>query len=190
MSFSLRPALPSEIEVLNAIDDDATTLYAEYGLPIELGLGSAFARAELARWLRAAELGRALLAVADTGAGVGFAALDLVDGEPYLDQLAVRVAAMRCGIGGRLLASSAEWARAAGGSALWLTTYAHVPFNRPFYERRGYVVVPEAACGPGILHHLDEQRRYLPAPAQRVVMRCPIWPAPPEAGGGARARSG
>jgi GNAT superfamily N-acetyltransferase len=168
---AIRPALPSEIDVLNAIDDNATTLYAEYGMPIELGHDHAFVRNELARWLRSTELGRAFLAVDEKGMGVGFAALDMVDGEPYLDQLAVRVAAMRRGIGGRLLARSADWARAAGGSAIWLTTYDHVHFNRLYYERHGYVVMPEAACGPGIRHHLDEQRCYLPAPAHRVAMR-------------------
>jgi GNAT superfamily N-acetyltransferase len=169
--LTLRPALPSEIELLNAIDDDATTLYAEYGLPMEFGQGHVFARSELARWLRSAELGRAFLAVDQAGVGVGFAALDVVDGEPYLDQLAVRVAAMRRGIGARLLARSADWACAAGGSALWLTTYDHVPFNRPYYERHGYAVMPEDACPPGILQHIREQQRYLPAPAHRVAMR-------------------
>ncbi|HKO91374.1 MAG TPA: GNAT family N-acetyltransferase [Polyangiaceae bacterium] len=170
-TFSIRKALPGELHVLNALDDDAVTLYAEYGIRIELGPDHVFARDELRRWLRSAELGRTFLAVDGAEKAVGFAALDVVDGEPYLDQLAVAVASMRRGIGGRLLASSAEWARSTGGSALWLTTYDHLPFNRPYYERHGYVVVPESACGPGIVHHLDEQRRHLPAPAQRVAMR-------------------
>jgi len=172
--ITIRSALPGDIDVLNAIDDDATRLYAEQGLPIELAPDHVFVLSELARWLRATELGRAFLAVDDSGTGVGFAALDMVDGEPYLDQLAVRVAAMRRGIGGRLLARSADWARATGGSAIWLTTYDHVHFNRPYYEHRGYVVVPDDACGPGILHHLDEQRQHLPAPLHRVAMRCPL----------------
>jgi GNAT superfamily N-acetyltransferase len=169
--FTIRTASPSEIDVLHAIDEDATRLYAEYGVTIELGPDHVFALAELERWLRSAELGRVFLAVDSSGAGVGFAALDLVDGEPYLDQLAVRVAAMRRGIGGRLLARCADWARGVGGSALWLTTYSQVPFNRPYYERHGYVVTPETAWGPGIRHHIDEQKRHLPAPTHRVAMR-------------------
>jgi GNAT superfamily N-acetyltransferase len=169
--FTIRRALPSEIDVLNDIDDDASTLYAQHGLPIELGQDHVFARAERARWLRATERGRAFLAVDPTGLGVGFAALDVVDDAPYLDQLAVRAAAMRQGIGGRLLARSADWAREAGSSTIWLTTYDHVPFNRPYYERHGYRVMPEEACGPGVLHHIRDQRCYLPAPAQRVAMR-------------------
>jgi GNAT superfamily N-acetyltransferase len=169
--FAVRSALPNELDMLLAIDDDATALYAEHGAAIELHPGHVFVRDERARWLRSAELGRAFIAVDPLGTAVGFAALDKIDGEPYLDQLAVRRVAMRRGVGGALLACSADWARAAGGSAIWLTTYAHLPFNRPYYERRGYVVVPESACGPAIVHHLDEQRRYLPAPDQRVAMR-------------------
>jgi GNAT superfamily N-acetyltransferase len=164
-------AQPSDIAQLRGIDDDASALYAEHGATIDLPADHPFARAELARWLRATELGRVFIAVEPSGARVAFAALDLVDGEPYLDQLAVRCSAMRRGIGGRLLARAAEWARDEGGDALWLTTYAHLPFNRPYYERHGYVVVPQLACGPQLVHHLDEQRRHLPAPEQRVAMR-------------------
>jgi GNAT superfamily N-acetyltransferase len=174
LGFAIRPAVPSDIDALRDIDDDATALYEECGLAIVLGQGHVFVRAELARWSRSIELGRAFVAVDPADTAVGFATLDVVDGQPYLDQLAVRVAAMRRGIGGRLLARAVDWGRAAGGSALWLTTYAHVPFNRPYYERHGHVVVPEEACGPGIRHHIEEQRRYLPAPAERVAMRRPL----------------
>jgi GNAT superfamily N-acetyltransferase len=156
---------------MNDIDDDATRLYAEVGVLIELAPDSVFALGELARWQRSAELGRAFLAVDEDGVGVGFAALDLLDGEPYLDQLAVRRSAMRRGIGSALLARSAAWARAVGGSALWLTTYAHVPFNRPYYERHGYVAMVEGACSAGVRHHLRDQQLHLPAPEQRVAMR-------------------
>jgi N-acetylglutamate synthase-like GNAT family acetyltransferase len=97
-----------------------------------------------------------------------------LDGEPYLDQLAVRIAAMRQGLGRDLLARSADWGRAVGGSALWLTTYAHLSFNQPYYERHGFAVIAESACGAGIRHHLDEQRRNLPLPDQRVAMRRPL----------------
>jgi len=169
--FSVRPALPSELDVLRSIDDDAAALYAEHGLAIELASDHPFVRDEQARWLRSAQLGRAFLALDTAGIAVGFAALDRVDGEPYLDQLAVRASAMRQGIGAALLGLAADWARAAGGSALWLTTYDHLPFNRAYYERHGFAVMPEFACGPGVRRHLDEERRSLPAPLHRVAMR-------------------
>ncbi|MFO7179085.1 MAG: GNAT family N-acetyltransferase [Pseudomonadota bacterium] len=173
-ALTIRPAVPRELDLLQAIDDDATTLYAEYGLSIELGDEHEFVRAELARWRRSAEAGRASLAIDENGAGLAFAALDVLDGEPYLDQLAVRRSAMRRGIGQRLLARSVEVARAIGGSALWLTTYDHLPFNGPYYERHGFVVVPESAWSEGIRRHIEEQRRFLPAPSHRVAMRRPL----------------
>jgi GNAT superfamily N-acetyltransferase len=172
--IGIRTALPSDIGVLHAIDADSCALYAAHGITIDLAPDHVFSRAELGRWLRSAELGRAFIAGDDSGAALGFAALDVLDGEPYLDQLAVRISAMRQGIGGRLIAHAVEWTRTVNGNALWLTTYGHLPFNRPYYERRGFVVVPETECGSGIRHHLDEQRRYLPAPDERVAMRLSV----------------
>jgi GNAT superfamily N-acetyltransferase len=177
-SVSLRRATPAETELLRAIDDDACALYSAYGLAIALPADHPFARDELARWQHSAELGRVWLAVDAAGRGVGFAALDRIGEVLYLDQLSVRMSAMRKGVGRRLLAESLAWARAEGGQALWLTTYAHLPFNRPYYERAGFLAVPEDECSAGILHHLVEQRRYLPMPEQRIVMRHVLGAAP------------
>jgi GNAT superfamily N-acetyltransferase len=169
-STSIRAALPEELDEVIAIDDDATQLYAQAGIRFILSPGDAFVVAEQARWGRAAEAGRLLLAT--TGARpVGFASLDVVDGLPYLDQLSVRTGSMRKGIGRMLLEAAVAWARRHGGGAIQLTTYDHLPWNRPFYEHAGFVVVPEAECGPGLRHHLEEQRRWLPLPAERVALR-------------------
>lgn len=172
--FSIRTALPSELDTFRAIDEEASSLFAAHGIELDLSPEHEFARAEQARWLRAAEGERVFVVVDAAEASLGFAALDIVDGEPYLEQLAVRATAMRRGIGAALLAHAAAWAKAQAARGLWLTTYSHLPFNRPYYERHGYLVVPEEDCGPGILHHLAEQRRYLPAPAERVAMRRPL----------------
>lgn len=168
---SIRSVHPSELDVMASIDEDASALFVAHGITLNVSPEHELVLAERERWRRAAQLGRAFLAVDAEGASLGFTALDVVDGEPYLDQLAVRVSAMRRGVGASLLAHASAWAKAEGAAALWLTTYSHLPFNRPYYERHGYVVVPELQCGPGILHHLAEQRRLLPAPRQRVAMR-------------------
>lgn len=167
----IRLALAEEFPALLAIDDDATLLYAEHGAPIELAPDHPFARAEQERWRRSTELGGTFVAIDESGEPVAFAALGWGDGAPYLDQLSVRRRAMRRGLGRRLLQHAAAWACEHGASELWLTTYGHLPFNRPYYERHGFVLVPEVSCGPEILHHLHQQRRYLPAPEHRVAMR-------------------
>jgi len=173
-TFRIVTASAKDANLLRAIDDDACELYALHGVHLDLPHNHAFAEAELARWQQAVERGQVFMALDSSGTAVGFAAVELLDGEPYLDQLSVRFAAMRRGIGGKLLQRAVAWACAAQGSALWLTTYDHLPFNRPYYEQRGFSVVPESACAEGLRRHLDEQRRNLPDPSQRIAMRRPL----------------
>ena len=58
------------------------------------------------------------------------------------------------------------------GAELWLTTYDHLPFNRPYYERLGFRRVD--AFGRDIAQHLAAQREALPDPAHRIAMRRPV----------------
>jgi len=164
----IRRASPAEIDAMIAIDVDACTLYVEAGLDADLGPEHPYSVAERASWTRCARVGNAFVAGRANEPPVGLLVMDRIDGAPYLEQLSIRRIAMRQGLGRRLLARAIEWA---GGEPLWLTTYAHIPWNRPFYERHGFVTVAESACPPGMVAILDDQRRALPAPAERIAMR-------------------
>lgn len=157
------------VETLLAIDDDASALYARGGHTIDLPHEHPFVQAELARWTACAREGRVVLAEVDDQ-GVGFAAYAYVDGLAYLDQLAVRSAFMRRGIGRALVDAVVAAVQAEGASALWLTTYAHLPWNGPYYGALGFTRVDEQACGPELRALLAEQREALPAPEQRIAM--------------------
>jgi GNAT superfamily N-acetyltransferase len=165
--FSLRLARPDELQELILIDDEASELYARAGLRIELSKDHAFTVAESARWADAIASGLAYVAVDAQDHPVGFAAVRLVDGNPYLDQLAVRPYAMRRGIGTALLRQAISWS---GGRALWLTTYSHLAWNRPYYQRHGFAPVPDDTCGIELLAILEEQRAALPDPGKRIAM--------------------
>ena len=171
MRPSIELGTPDDFADVLRIDDDATSFYAEAGIVIALDPSHLFTIAEQGRWRRSAEMQRLFFARDEGGARVGIAALDRFDGDSYLDQLSVKRSAMRRGIGRLLLRHAMAWARANQDPFLWLTTYGHVAWNRPFYESEGFVVVPEPECGPGIRHHLEEQRRWLPAPEHRIAMR-------------------
>jgi GNAT superfamily N-acetyltransferase len=168
---TIRTARADELPVLAAIDDDASTLYAEWGLALTLPPTHPFSVAERALWRAALERGCVYLALVADQQPIGFAAVAPLDGAAYLDQLSVRRTAMRRGAGSHLLQAAITWARSGALPALTLTTYDHLPFNRPFYERHGFRVLTPTEITPGLVHHLDEQRRYLPAPEQRVAMR-------------------
>lgn len=169
--IAIRPALVAEIDTLCQIDLDASTLFEHAGLFLELPSGHEFSVNERNRWLRSLTAGRALLAVSTAGEPVGFAAAGTIDNEPYIDQLSVLTKFMRLGVGTALLNAVVKVSRDSGASALWLTTYSHLSWNGPFYERQGFVVVPERECGAEVCAVLEYERRWLPRPEERVAMR-------------------
>jgi GNAT superfamily N-acetyltransferase len=167
----LRPVRPDELALLRLIDDDASILYAAAGLPLALAEDHPFLLGEMTRWGRAILCDAAFMAVDEQNHALGFVALGTTDGEPYLEQVSVRTRAMRRGVGRALLARAVDWAKARKARNLWLTTYAHLPWNAPWYSRCGFEPVPEQECGADVRAHLAEQREALPEPLLRIAMR-------------------
>lgn len=168
----LYAARPSDLDLAAEIDDDAEARYGEHGVSFGHTADHPFVVAEHAWWTEAAVTGRLVFA-ADPAAPdhpLGFCAYGFLDGEPYLDQLSVRHAAQHRGLGRALLAHTVDWAATHPARCLWLTTYAHLPFNRPFYEAQGFTVVAPPHR-PELTATLAEQRRHLPFPEQRIAMR-------------------
>jgi GNAT superfamily N-acetyltransferase len=172
LQFTLRTGSVADIETLAEIDLDACQLFVSAGLDVDLP--GEFSLAERNRWLNSLASGRTLLAVDASDRAVGFAASGVLDGEPYLEQLSVCRSCMRRGIGRSLLEATTILARETGARSLWLTTYGHLSWNRPYYERSRFVVVPEAECGPQIRQTLTWEHQFLPRPEERVVMRKPL----------------
>jgi len=162
----LRQATPSELSVAVAIDDDASELYASAGIVLRFPQGHPFVLAERERWRASAEAGGLWFAV-EAGVVAGFAALEPLDGATHLEQLSVRRDLGRHGIGSALLKKALERA------PLTLTTYAHVPWNAPWYERNGFVRLAEHEWSPGLRARMEEERAALPMPEQRVAMKRP-----------------
>lgn len=169
-SFGLRIARADELQALVEIDDQASELYLQAAITLALGKDHPFVVGESVRWADAIDNKLAHVAVDAHDRPIGFLTLRLVDGEPYLDQLAVHPSHMQHGVGTALLQQAISWS---AKRPLWLTTYSHLSWNRPYYERHGFVVVPESGCGSELRSILEEQRAVLPHPANRVAMvRC------------------
>ena len=162
---TVRLARLDEVERIVAIDDAASTLYQEAGLDLQLPSEHPFVLDEVARWRSAIEAGSAWVSVDASDAPAGFVILGEKDGWPYLDQVSVHPDYGRQGRGRALIAKAIDVTDA---RPLWLTTYAHIDFNRPLYERLGFRRAP--APGPELRKVLAEQRRYLPDPDQRIAM--------------------
>jgi GNAT superfamily N-acetyltransferase len=160
----------ADLQALCEIDRDAGELFERAGLTLSLPDDHEYSVGERARWRRCLEARTTIIATDMRGRAVGFAAVDLLDCEPYLEQLSVRGSYMRRGIGSALIHSALDIARHGGAATIWLTTYTHLPWNRPFYEMYGFSVVPERRCGAEIQRELEQQRRWLPHPQERIVM--------------------
>jgi GNAT superfamily N-acetyltransferase len=130
---------------------------------------------ELDRYRRA---GLAWVAVGPADEPVAYLVADLVDGGLHVEQVSVHPRCARRGIGRSLLQRAAAHAVATGSPALTLTTFAHVPWNAPYYRRCGFRVLDEHGWTPGLralrereaAHGLDRwprvcMRRDLPAGA-------------------------
>ena len=165
--YTLRQALSEELHALISIDNAASQLYAKAGLAVEFEQDHPFVMEESVRWADAIDKGLAYVATDEFDKPVGFIILGFVDQQHYLDQLAVHPNVMRQGIGTKLLELAITWS---AHKPLWLTTYSHLAWNRPYYEKQGFVAVLEEDHGPQLRHILQKQRAALPAPDQRVSM--------------------
>jgi GNAT superfamily N-acetyltransferase len=99
----------------------------------------------------------------------GFAVLELLDGAVHLEQLSVDPAHGRQGIGAALLAATLDTARQHGADRVTLLTYADVPWNAPWYARRGWQVTTELTPGLQALRR-REVALGLDRHGQRVAM--------------------
>jgi ribosomal protein S18 acetylase RimI-like enzyme len=171
----IRPARTDDAAAMARVSAAAGRRFAEVDEPAvaaraddpPLGLD------ELAAW---AEAGRAWVAVddADPTAIVGFVVVDVVDGNAHVEEVSVDPGAQGHGHGSALLDAVAADAARRGEPAVTLTTYRDVPWNRPFYERRGFVVLHRDEVGPELAARVVAEAALGLDPSLRVCMRRPV----------------
>lgn len=153
---------------LPSIDVAANALFPEEDLPApqrEHGLPQAF-------FEDAAREGRLYVArQAANRLPVGFAVTTRVDGFLHLFQLSVLPDHGRRGVGRALVEEVVERARHQAEGAVTLTTFRHLAWNAPFYEKLGFVALKAGAPGPELTACLEKEARDGLDPAKRVAMR-------------------
>ncbi|MGW5875629.1 GNAT family N-acetyltransferase [Nocardiopsis terrae] len=112
---------------------------------------------------------RVLVAVDGTEV-VGLAATVTLDGDAHLEQLAVHPGYGRRGIGGALLEAVCVGAAGSGRTRVSLTTFRDLPWNAPWYERRGFTVLPRPGWGPELARQWEAEERAGILVRPRVVM--------------------
>jgi GNAT superfamily N-acetyltransferase len=161
LDLGIRPAAPDELAELPDIEQAADRLFDL------AGHGSMPAPATVDE-LQAA----ALVLVVGTPA-IGYLRVEVIDGEPHIEQVSVRPKYMRHGIGTALVEAACSWAKDRGYSEITLCTFADVAWNAPFYTRLGFVEATEPP--PGLRERrLAEVRDGLDRLGRRIVMRRPL----------------
>jgi len=161
----IRAPRRDELERLRDIERAAGVLFAEAGMP-EVAAHEPDPAEALARY---ADAGRAWV-VAIEDVPVGYALVDIVDGDAHLEQISVHPDAGRRGLGTMLLHHVCSWARDQGYQAVTLSTFADLAWNAPFYAKQGFRVMTEDELGPELRVLRDEETAHGLDPARRVCM--------------------
>jgi GNAT superfamily N-acetyltransferase len=159
-------ARPEDLPLIADIERAAGALFVDAGMP-EIAQHSPTPLDDLKEHLD----DRTLLIATDHGMVVGFATVKRLAHHAHVDQMAVHPEYGRQGHGTRLLEAACSWARERGYAHITLTTFEHIPWNAPYYERRGFRVLGQAELTEE-LHALRQlEATYGLDPMLRVVMR-------------------
>ncbi len=116
------------------------------------------------------QVGRAWVA-SDTGdKPVAYLLVGVVDSYAHIGQVSVHPLHSRKALGRQLIDTAASWAAARGLRGMTLTTFAHVPWNAPYYARLGFRTVPESEWPTGMRQIVQSEAAHGLAAWPRVVM--------------------
>jgi len=136
-NYHIRLAKPDDLSELPEIERQAAALFSKSGFADVLA-DITTPEETLREGLRFSRLWVA----ADTeDRPVGFALASVVGGKAHLDELDVYPQHCRRGLGSALVETVCDWGRQSSFTGITLTTFSHVPWNAPFYERLGFRIL-------------------------------------------------
>jgi len=163
----IRPSRPEEAERQREIERAAGVRFGDVGMP-EIAAAEPMEASRLAAY---ASDGRSWVAVDQDDTVVGYVVVDVVDAAAHIEQISVEPQHQGHGIGRALIDHVAAWARSRGLSALTLTTFSDVPWNRPLYEHLGFRALDEGELSPALRAIRDHEAALGLDPSIRVCMR-------------------
>jgi GNAT superfamily N-acetyltransferase len=168
----VRPPDRDELELLRSLERHAARAFAAVGMP-EIAADEPLSVAELEAF-RARE--HAWVAVDERDRPVAYLLSAVVDDCLHVAQVTVSPSHARRRLGAALIEHLGAIALAESRPALTLTTFRDVPWNAPYYERLGFMVVDPADQGPELAALVAHEAATIPGDAARVAMRRPLGP--------------
>jgi GNAT superfamily N-acetyltransferase len=168
--YGIRPAGTGDLAALPEVERSAAITYFA-----ALGDRSRIADTVPPEMLAACQAAGLLWVATDPhDAPVGFLAAQAVDGTLFVKEMSVALEHQRAGLGRRLMRATEDHAQNASYTAVTLTTDRFIPFNGPFYQRLGFVMVPDGQISPGLRRILTDEIVEGFDPARRVVIVKPL----------------
>ena len=143
-SLVIRAARETELPLISGLEKSGEGLFRAAGMDHVADAPAP----EPDAYRPALENGRLLVAVDERDAAIGFIRLEILDGDPHVEQVSVHPDHAGHGIGASLLAAADQLARARGHRRMTLTTFRDVPWNGPYYTRLGWSALREADLPP------------------------------------------
>ncbi|ESA32251.1 acetyltransferase domain protein [Leptolyngbya sp. Heron Island J] len=176
MNYFIRLAQSSDVEYLPAIEKAAAQRYLAY-LP-QLGLTpnqlqDIVSVDFLYQALRQHHLWVAVWPTVPPTI-VGFIVVDRLPDGYFIIELDVLPTYGRRGIGSALIRQVLQSAWVQGLTTVTLTTFRHVPWTMPFYQRLGFEIVVPEDYTPNIRTIVDHEERHGFSRQVRAVMQCQI----------------
>ena len=175
MVYTLRKATKEDKSTLNTVELSAASIFERIPELADLK-GTHASSEEIENWLTN---GRIYIAE-DISKPVGFVAAIPMDTALYIAEISTIVEYQGKGVGSALIGAVIDWAREEFTGAktkprVTLTTYREVPWNGPWYRRRGFKEVDAGAIGPK--HHAkmvyDQEERNFVRPG--YTRCCMLW---------------
>jgi GNAT superfamily N-acetyltransferase len=170
--YFIRPAQGQDLALLPALERAATQRFLETEYAI-LAQDDGYDEDIYRDWF---EHG-AILVAERAGELVGFAAAEVVDGQGFYALLCVHPAHAHRGLGRALTEAIKAWCVTRGHTTLTMTTFPHIPWNAPIFERMGFRIMEERELTPGLLALRREEAESGLAPEERVFMTIALKPA-------------
>lgn len=164
--YAIRPARDTDVPLLPAVEASAATLFEG----VDLGHRGEMTVIPPEALDLCRQAGTLWIAADWADAPVGFLAAGDLDGYLHVHELSVAAAHQRRGLGLALMAAAIEFGRWAFVPAVTLTTDRHLPWNKPFYSRLGFVELRRDGLPPGLVQMLAREVAAGHDPARRCAM--------------------
>lgn len=165
--YSIVLAEEAHLTKLQAIEYAAGQMFKGWGFPIEL-IEHEMPLSVLQQGLEEQLL---WVALTEDETPVGFALLEREGDFLHLEELDVHPDHGRKGIGSALVHKVCDWGRGQGYKRMTLTTFQHIPWNRPFYEKLNFQVIPERQLSADLKRRMQRETGRGMEPGLRVAMQ-------------------